>query len=444
MPGQKGIHTLGKKFPQFDHLLGTDMGISKMSQTKHLSHIKGNQMEMYASFIGTAPIKLWGLTSHQRLQRILERFNVSKTVDDVETLPADSFVLLLRADYLFDERVIQALINTPNCLLISKDKAQDQPIAAHVRAESASLARDILMNKKSADSLSNTRKVTCQSLCSSTFQQQLKKIDPPSVEPITPDKKFHLEKYLFSGSYKGVTDLITKWVWPPLAMQVTRLCTKTGLKPNHVTLTSLVLVAATTLLFWFGLFGWGLLFGWIMTFLDTVDGKLARVTVNSSFFGNILDHGLDLIHPPIWYLAWGMGLQTFFPTLPWPSLSLILWLILAGYVAGRMMEGAFEIALGKFGIFCWRPFDSYFRLITARRNPNMLLLTAGFLTGHPDIGLLAVAVWTMATTFVLIIRLLMAVRVKITAGSLTSWLDELDPYSKEPSLATRIFTSRQH
>ncbi len=50
--------------------------------------------------------------------------------------------------------------------------------------------------------------------------------------------------------------------------------------------------------------------GWLMTFLDTVDGKLARVTVTSSRLGDVLDHGLDIIHPPLWYIAWGVGLTT--------------------------------------------------------------------------------------------------------------------------------------
>jgi phosphatidylglycerophosphate synthase len=50
-----------------------------------------------------------------------------------------------------------------------------------------------------------------------------------------------------------------------------------------------------------------------MTFLDTVDGKLARVTLTSSRIGDVLDHGLDLLHPPFWYLAWGIGLATAMP-----------------------------------------------------------------------------------------------------------------------------------
>ena len=55
-------------------------------------------------------------------------------------------------------------------------------------------------------------------------------------------------------------------------------------------------------------------FGWqasprpgCMTFLDTVDGKLARTTLTSSKWGDIFDHGIDLVHPPFWYVAWGAG-----------------------------------------------------------------------------------------------------------------------------------------
>jgi len=56
-----------------------------------------------------------------------------------------------------------------------------------------------------------------------------------------------------------------------------------------------------------------------MTFLDTVDGKLARVTVNSSPFGHIYDHAIDLISPPFWYLAWGLGLKSWQPGIPFPG-----------------------------------------------------------------------------------------------------------------------------
>src|SRR3546814_10539665 len=48
----------------------------------------------------------------------------------------------------------------------------------------------------------------------------------------------------------------------------------------------------------------------------------------------------------------------------------------------------------------WRPFDSRFRLITARRNPNLILLTLSVLIGRPDLGIIWVAVWTVLSLFV--------------------------------------------
>ena len=106
---------------------------------------------------------------------------------------------------------------------------------------------------------------------------------------------------------------MTKWVWPAPARGVTRLCVRLGLLPNHVTALSWVLAILAGLLFYQGEFFAGLLAGWLMTFLDTVDGKLARVTVTSSALGNYFDHVLDLLHPPFWYLAWGLGLASFDP-----------------------------------------------------------------------------------------------------------------------------------
>ena len=86
-------------------------------------------------------------------------------------------------------------------------------------------------------------------------------------------------------------------------------------------------------------------------------------------------------------------------------MSHVLWAIFIAYIVGRLVEGVFKRALGVFGIFCWRPLDSYFRLITARRNPNMIFMTLSVPVGRPDLGLLAVALWTVLTTLFLLIRL---------------------------------------
>ena len=124
-----------------------------------------------------------------------------------------------------------------------------------------------------------------------------------------------MEKLLFSWSYKGVTDLVTKFVWPKPARHVVRFCARIGASPNMITTLGLILVIAACWLFERQYYFEGLLAGWIMTFLDTVDGKLARVTIQSSRFGHLFDHLIDLFHPPFWYIYWGMSLVNFQPVL---------------------------------------------------------------------------------------------------------------------------------
>jgi phosphatidylglycerophosphate synthase len=275
-----------------------------------------------------------------------------------------------------------------------------------------------------------------------SFQARLLKFDPPFALPVTGQNRRELERRLFAWSYKGVTDLVTKWAWPLPARWAVGQCVRLGIRPNQVTAVSLALVVLAGLLFARGHFGWGLLAGWIMTFLDTVDGKLARVTVTSSRFGHYFDHLIDLVHPPAWYILWGIGLSVFRPAPIWFDTGAVLWYIVAGYIAGRLAEGLFQWRLGRFGIFCWRPADSYFRLVTARRNPNLLLLTLSVLAGRPDLGLLAVAFWTVLTSGILLLRLAAGAVERRQRGALRSWLADAGSDAWAGTLAARLFTRR--
>ena len=190
--------------------------------------------------------------------------------------------------------------------------------------------------------------------------------------------------------------------------------------------------------FWFGSYGIGLVMGWIMTFLDTVDGKLARVTVASSRLGDVLDHGLDIIHPPLWYMAWGVGLSAV--SLSVPGLEVLIWLMFIGYIGGRICEGVFQFFVGSFDIFIWQRFDSFNRLITARRNPNLILLTGGWMISQPDLGFLSVVIWHLISTVILAIRVASGWREKCHNGPLKSWFEEIVPNQEDGELAVRIFT----
>src|SRR5205814_4321962 len=99
----------------------------------------------------------------------------------------------------------------------------------------------------------------------------------------------------------------------------------------------------------------------------------------SSKWGEVFDHGIDLIHPPFWYWAWLHGLAAYGRPIEPLYATMVLWAIIAGYVAQRLIEGLFIKRFGGMHIHVWRPIDSQFRLITARRNPNMVILVAALL-----------------------------------------------------------------
>lgn len=398
-------------------------------------------MTVHALILAEAPVRLWGLSSRQRLERILKKINITSVIDDPESVSREDSVLLLRGDYLYDERLIRNLVQKSGTVLQTATEAGSRPVAAHVAASDALAVREVLDGNPGSVFPPSLSFETPQTLAP-TYMKQLRKIDPPYLLPIVEEDREKLERRLFSGSYKGVTDLVTKWLWPRPAQVVTRFCANRGITPNMVTSVSLVLVIIAGFLFYHGHFALGLAAAWGMTFLDTVDGKLARVTVNSSYFGHIFDHAIDLISPPFWYLVWGFGLASWDPGMP---LSMVdaFWLIFIGYIAGRMVEGIFKKCLEPSGIFCWRPIDSYFRLITGRRNPNLILLTLGLIAGRPDMGLAAVALWTVISSIFLVVRLATGFALRIVKGPLQSWFLDIDPDEKNPTLAQRCFSNNR-
>jgi phosphatidylglycerophosphate synthase len=386
-----------------------------------------------------SPVTLWGLSSRERIARVCTRLGVEKFIADTSASDTAESLLILRGDYLYDDRILQSLRESRNIVLKIRQGQDEIPVAAHVDRDQAGRVRKWIDEGRLPKSRPAGLKIVTPRKLTSSYMLRLRKFDEPFVLPLKEEYKDRLEKHLYSWSYKGVTDLVTKWLWPRPAEQVVHLCVEWGLKPNQVTTIGFILAILAGLLFYYGWFGLGLLAGWLMTFLDTVDGKLARVTVTSSKFGHLFDHAIDIIHPPLWYLAWGVGLAAWGRPLTPGAWETVVWLILFGYIGGRAVEAVFTQFLGRFGIFCWQPKDSWFRLITGRRNPNMILLTLSLLAGRPDLGLWAVALWTFFSTLYLAYRLYQAFTAR-REGPLKAWFEGIDPLDPPAELASAIRT----
>ena len=356
--------------------------------------------------VGVSTLRVWGLGADARLQRQFRRAGIDSAEASAER------VVLLRADWVYDEALVRGLAAATDDVALHADDGS--VVALAVTARNAKAAEAFLADRQAPPA---ARRVSAAQIADN-YNDKLRKREPPFLLPLTAEGMPAIERRTFSGAYKGVTDLVTLYAWPRPARYVTRLCAEAGITPNQVTTASLVLVLAAMWLFWHGHYASGLVAAWGMTFLDTVDGKLARVTLHSSRFGDFYDHSIDLVHPPFWWWAWLVGLAA--AGFSVPNAGLLLTAIVAGYVLQRVEEGIFIACFGM-DMHVWKRFDSKFRLITARRNPNLLILTVAVLAGRPDLGIQAVAVWTVLSLVVHAVRLVQAAIAR-RHGPLRSWL----------------------
>jgi phosphatidylglycerophosphate synthase len=352
--------------------------------------------------IGTNPTLIWGMTSGERLRRIA----LSKKLS-FEQAGAQS-ALLVAASHVFDHQWLSFMLSRPGEMLT----LGGQPVIAHVTSAAQAGANDFPAG------LTEIRVEDHRVF----YNEALRKREEPMFEALIPANVRAIERASYFGAYKGVTDILTKYLWPEWALVLTRIAARIGMTPNQVTIIGVALCVAATFLFWHGYYWIGMVLGLIFMVLDTVDGKLARCTITSSEWGHILDHGTDLIHPLFWWWAWAEGLGAWGLALSTETFALVMGALVAGYVIQRVIEGLSIKWFGGMHIHTWEKIDSDFRLITARRNPNMVILLAATAFDRPDIGIIAVAWWTVISCAFHAVRLAQALARRAKGEAITSWL----------------------
>lgn len=369
--------------------------------------------------VGQCEARLWSLSAKERHRRSFRQVGVLETADQMES--GKNSIVAVRADYLLGPDLVSAISKRKNVVLT--DPGGRIALAIHMPADSREFGLKLLQDEKfdHENAALGGFDVVSPAQLGSFYDNALRKRAVPFALPYATTPIDTLEQTTFGAAYKGATDFVTKWCWPRPARHVTRWAAASGISPNSITTASLILVLAATWMFYEGLFLLAIPIAWAMTFLDTVDGKLARVTVTSSWWGNIYDHGIDLIHPPFWWWAWYVGVLPMSTPEIAPLLEPALWIILGGYLVGRLLEGLF-VLLFKIETHIWRPIDFFFRTITARRNPNLAILTVATVLQRPDLGLVAVAGWTIISLIFHAVRLVQAMLQRSQGVTIASWL----------------------
>ena len=361
--------------------------------------------------VGANPAHVFGLEAKERACRLAAKAGMECADQPKPGRPA----ILADLGFAWDPAWLNAIKNHPDNVLMLGKRA----ILAHVSAGGDTEKVSAAMASGSPWTGDGLERIDAES--AEISYSELRKRDRPFVLPLDPSDPVPVEKAAYDASYKGVTDVLTLYLWRKPAFYLTRWAAQAGMTPNQVTLVGAILCVATFFFWMKGIYWPGVATAFGFMVLDTVDGKLARCTGQSSKWGNIFDHGLDLVHPPFWWWAWANGLNyhgdPFEPVYEW----LIIAAIVGGYVVQRVIEGVF---MRKYGmhIHVWRPADSQFRLITARRNPNMVILVGSLIVWRPDLGLELVALWTLVSLIFHAVRLAQANAAFERGRPVVSWL----------------------
>ncbi|HKY90127.1 MAG TPA: CDP-alcohol phosphatidyltransferase family protein [Nevskiaceae bacterium] len=326
--------------------------------------------------------------------------------------------LLARADVTATNETLAWLIDRPGTCLTD---AEGRPLLMVVAEERKAPATRPGEGEWRADGATTVRNGS-----SVFYSQKLRRHEPVEALDLRRLSLATAERRLFDLVYKGVTDAITRYVWPTPAFHAVRHLSAWRVSPNAVTTVGLLLTIVAAIEFkqaeWIG----GLIAAWIMTFLDTVDGKLARVTGTSSRLGDILDHGNDYLHPPVWWLCIVVGAAAEGSMVSSDVLWASGWTILGMYLVGRLAENVFKWSF-TFNQYVWTPLDGTLRLIVARRNIILAIVTVGALLGDVGLALVASAAWSVVSIGFQSFRTVWAYVLRASGRPVNSWLKESAP-----------------
>jgi 1L-myo-inositol 1-phosphate cytidylyltransferase / CDP-L-myo-inositol myo-inositolphosphotransferase len=217
-----------------------------------------------------------------------------------------------------------------------------------------------------------------------------------------PEKQNIAERVLLDATQKGALDFPALVHAPLENFLVSRLC-KTSITPNQLTLATNIVAWAATFFFASGHLAWGTILALAVGLLDGLDGKLARVKVETSKAGK-LEHWFDALFENSWWIALAYHFQT------------------TGQITGAfrylfLLLGAEAIAaLSKWSVIrvCGRTLDELgefnrlVRLIGGRRNIYVWIFSLGVWFGIPDQAFKLMVWWEIVSTAVQIQRAALA------------------------------------
>src|SRR5438874_7444205 len=221
------------------------------------------------------------------------------------------------------------------------------------------------------------------------------------------------DRVLLDSIQKGPSD-IPAWFHAPIeTFLVSGLC-KTPITPNKLTLFCNVVAWTVTILLVTGHLASGLGLALIVGVLDGLDGKLARLKLETSKAGK-LEHLFDALFENSWWvaLAWHLSVSGKLPD-AFAYLGLLIGAEVLNALARASIVRYYGKSMSELGSF-----DRIFRLVGGRRNIYVWILALGLILGTVAGAFKLIACWEAVTATVHLARAawaLWALRSQSAAG----------------------------
>jgi phosphatidylglycerophosphate synthase len=358
-----------------------------MSETRHTSSSHWTKIARNFSARRTGPVTLEQL--------------VAVWPDDRRDL------LVLRGDSVFDARLLRLLRtqNSPVALVDSAVPANLLPLVSSVPMTNrgrfcgaALLSRDWVSGRSAPLEEALCAGLEDESLLafdvathfwySAELHRDLRPYWFPCPCPV--DNKL-VENVILDAAQKGTLDIPALVHAPIENFIVGKLC-KTAVTPNQLTIFCNIIAWGATILFATGHLGWAIAVALGVGVLDGLDGKLARVKLETSKAGH-LEHFFDVLFENSWWIALAFYLRS---TGKLPGAYYYLLLLLSAEVLAKLARSRILRSTGK-SIGELSRFDRIVRLIGARRNVHVWILAVGIVLRNPAGAFVLVAWWEAIT-----------------------------------------------
>jgi phosphatidylglycerophosphate synthase len=190
--------------------------------------------------------------------------------------------------------------------------------------------------------------------------------------PLEQDRRL-AERIILDSAQNGTLDLPAYLHAPIETALISRLC-RTPVTPNQITIAGLIIGCSATVAFVTGHIGLGILVALIFGVVDGLDGKQARVKIETTERGK-WEHHFDYLIENSWWAAiafylWRSGQL--------PNAFYFFALLIASHLLDESAKRWAKMVKGRL-LDDIAPFDRAFRLIAARRNVYVWILACGFL-----------------------------------------------------------------